>query len=143
MVSFKFYQQWLQAVSVLFVIFGLYVAFLSWSPLFGIFDYLINGVFWPGSGADSAMKQYMMWSWGMIGGAMAWLGIMIFAIARYAFPKKEKWSRNSLAIGMIAWFVVDSFMSAYTKAYFNVLANAVMLVLAGLPLLMTWKEFKN
>lgn len=42
---------------------------------------------------------------------------------------------------MAVWFVVDTFMSAYAGAYFNVGVNVLLIVLAWIPLLMTRKSF--
>lgn len=61
---------------------------------------------------------------------------------KYPFSRKEKWSWNAIALGLAVWFVVDTFMSAYTKAYFNVGVNVLLIVLAGIPLIMARKSFE-
>ena len=73
---------------------------------------------------------------------MIWMGIMVFYLARYPFARREKWSHNCLLLGIAGWFVVDTLMSAYTKAYFNVAFNALALIFLVLPLVMTIKDFK-
>ncbi len=142
MVKFTFWQKWLSALGIVFVLFGLYMALFSWSPLFAPFGWLIDGTFWQGQAPAAGTQQFGLWAYGMIGGAMIWMGFMIYYLAKYPFARKEKWSRDCLLLGMAGWFIVDTLMSAYTKAYFNVVFNLLALCLVALPLLMTLKEFK-
>lgn len=77
----------------------------------------------------------------MLGATMAGWGITLVYIVLYPFAKREKWSWNAVAAGLALWFLIDTFMSAYTGAYFNVGVNVLLIVLAGIPLLMTRKSF--
>ena len=142
MVSFKFWQKWLLAVCGIIIVFGLVIALLSWSPLFTIFNSLVNGVFWPGTGPDQSSQQFILWAYGMLGATMAGWGVTFAFIVNGPFGKQEKWSRDAIAAGVIVWFVIDTLMSVYTGAYFNIGVNVLVLILAGLPLVMTIKEFK-
>ncbi|WP_424359699.1 hypothetical protein [Methanocella sp. MCL-LM] len=142
MVSFSFWQKWLLAVSGIIIFFGLVIALLSWSPVFVVFNTLVNGTFWPGTGPDESIQRFTLWAYGMLGATMAGWGLTLAFIVNGPFGKKEKWSRDAIAAGVVLWFVIDTFMSVYTGAYFNVGVNVLVLVLAGLPLLMTLKEFK-
>ena len=46
--------------------------------------------------------------------------------------------------GLLSWFIIDSGISIYYDAVHNViLINMVALILIGIPLIMTRKEFKN
>lgn len=103
---------------------------------------MINGAFWQGQAPDAATQQFELWVYGMLGGALIWLGIVILYMVKFAFARKEKWSRDAILFGMLAWFVVDTLMSVYTKAYFNAGFNLASLIVFGLPLAMTRKEFK-
>lgn len=141
MASFNLWQKWLCMLGVVFVIFGLYMALLSWSPLFAPFGWLVNGTFWQGQAPGAATQQFGLWVYGMLGGAMIWMGTMIYYLAKYPFARKEKWSSDCLLLGMAGWFVVDTLMSAYTGAYFNVAFNVAALCLVAVPLVVTRKEF--
>jgi hypothetical protein len=140
--DFKFWRSWLLAVSALIILFGLFMALLSWSPLFAVFDIPVNGVFWAGSGPDAHAKAFMLWAYGMLGATMAGWGVFLAYIVRHPFSKKEPWSRDCIAIGVSAWFVVDSFMSAYTGAFFNVAINAILFALIAIPLVLSRADFK-
>jgi hypothetical protein len=103
---------------------------------------MVNGVFWSGIAPDAATGQFRLWVYGMLGATMAGWGITLVYIVLNPFARGEKWSRNAIAAGIALWFAVDTFMSAYTHAYFNVGVNVLLIVLAGIPLLMTWKHFE-
>jgi len=138
---FDLWQKWLLTVCLVVIIFGLVIALLSSTSLFGIFNGLVNDVFWSGSSPDPATGRFMLRAYGMLGATMAGWGIALAYIVKYSFAGKEKWSWNAIAFGLAVWFVADTFMSAYTKAYFNVGINVLLIVLAGIPLLMRRKSF--
>ena len=63
-------------------------------------------------------------------------------ISENAFKHKEKWAYQAMWIGMLSWFLIDSGLSFYYGAIHNILIiNIVALMLIGLPLVMTRKEF--
>ena len=65
-------------------------------------------------------------------------------ISENAFKEKEVWAYKALWLGLISWFCIDSGISIYYGAIHNiVLINIVALILIGLPLVMTRKEFKK
>jgi hypothetical protein len=137
---FDFWRKWLLAVCAIVILFGLVMALLSWTPLFSIFNGLVDNVFWPGD-KPAAIDQYRLWVHGMLGATMAGWGITLAYIVLNPFAKREKWSWNAIAAGLAVWFFIDTFLSAYTGAWFNVGVNVLLIVLAGIPLLMTWKSF--
>lgn len=65
-------------------------------------------------------------------------------ISENSFKKKEIWAYNAMWYGLLSWFIIDSGISIYYDAVHNViLINMVALILIGIPLIMTRKEFKN
>jgi uncharacterized BrkB/YihY/UPF0761 family membrane protein len=141
MVDFNFWRRWLMAVSLIIIAFGAVIALLSWSPLFSVFNWLVNGTFWPGTLPDASTQSYQLWVYGMLGATMVGWGIFLAYITRFPFAKKEKWSWDCIALGVAAWFAIDTAVSAYVGAYFNVAINLLLLVLVALPLVATKKEF--
>lgn len=140
--TFKFWRNWLLAVCGLVVAFGLAIALLSWSPLFAVFDSLVYGVFWPGSAPDPAAKSFMLFAYGMLGATMAGWGITLAYIVANPFSRREPWARDAIALGLAVWFIVDTLMTAYTEAYFNMGVNVLLIVLAGLPMLATRRDLR-
>jgi uncharacterized BrkB/YihY/UPF0761 family membrane protein len=137
---FDLWHKWLLAACAIIIVFGLVMALLSWTPLFSIFNSLVDDVFWPDR-EPAGLGQYRLWVHGMLGATMAGWGITLAYIVLNPFAKREKWSWNAIAAGMAVWFIVDTLMSVYTKAYFNVGVNVLLIVLAGIPLVMSWKYF--
>lgn len=138
---FLLWRNWLLAVCAMVIVFGLIIALLSWSPLFGIFNELVNGVFWNGSAPDANTGQFALWAYGMLGATMAGWGVALAFIVYYPYTKKERWAWNSIVIGLLLWFVVDTLISVYALAYFNVGVNVLLIIMAGIPLLMSRKSF--
>lgn len=141
MFSFEFWQKWLLAVCGLLVVFGMAVALLSWSPIFSVLNNMANGVFWPGSGPDAGTLQQRLWYSGMLGGTIAGWGVTMWYVVSGPFRKKERWSRDAIIAGILVWFVVDTGISIYMHVYFNAVFNIIVVMLAGLPLAMTYREF--
>lgn len=138
---FLLWRNWLLAVCAIVIVFGLVIALLSRSPLFAIFNDLVNGVFWGGTAPDANTGRFILWAYGMLGATMAGWGVTLAFIVFYPFTRKEPWAWNAIAIGLALWFVVDTFMTVYTGAYFNAGVNVLLIVLAGIPLLMSRKAF--
>lgn len=143
MLDFKFWQRWLQAISIIIIAFGTVIALLSWSPVFSIFNGLVNGTFWPGALPDKSTQGFELWVYGMLGATMVGWGMFLAYIVRHPFARKEAWSRDCIFAGVAAWFIIDTAVSAYVAAYFNVVINVMLAVLIGLPLLATRGSFPN
>ncbi len=70
-------------------------------------------------------------------------GIMLLAIVRGPFAKKEMWAWNAVMTGLALWFVIDTGFSLNFGVMINVAFNVVIFLLALVPLLMTFKEFRS
>ena len=69
--------------------------------------------------------------------------LMVFLLIE-PFKRRERWSYVALWAGLLSWFVIDSAVSLFYGAVYNVtLINLVALVSIGLPLLMTAPAFKK
>lgn len=141
MTSFPFWQRWLLFVSIIISVFGVMMVFLSGTPLFDVFNRQIDPAFWGASAVENVSKQFQHWMYGVWGATIAGWGVILTYIAYYPFNRKERWSWNSLVFGLLIWFVLDTSLSALYKVYFNVIFNTILLVLAGLPVVFTKKEF--
>lgn len=64
-------------------------------------------------------------------------GIFLAYMVRYPFTNKERWARDCIAIGVAAWFLIDTSVSVWMQAYFNVAINVLLAVLVAVPLLAT------
>ncbi|GBE57691.1 hypothetical protein BMS3Abin01_00612 [bacterium BMS3Abin01] len=141
---FNFWQKWLLAVGIYLVAFGLVLAFFNQSRLMDvIFNQQIDPVFWGGNSIPENAADFQAWIYGVLGATVAGWGVFLAFLAHYPFRAREKWAWNCIAIGIGGWFVVDTAISAYYHVTFNVAFNAALLLLVGLPLLFTRKDFSR
>ena len=140
--SFEFWRRWLVIVALALVGFGLFVALFNQSGVFDtIFNNQIDSVFWSTS-PDAVSGEFQQWAYGVLGATLAGWGAMIAFIAVGPFNRREAWAWLCLAAGIGLWFVVDTAISLAHGVYFNAFAvNVPLLILAGLPLIATRREF--
>jgi len=140
--KFIFWQKWLTYANVMTVGVGLLVAFAGNSFFLEIHNEFTTLVFFNGQAFSSEVLQFKNWLFGIIGGTIVGFHVLMIMISENAFKKKEKWAYQALWYGLLSWFIIDSSISFYYHAIYNiVLINLVALVLIGLPLVITRKEF--
>ncbi len=139
--GFEFWQKWLFVVGVIITAFGVFMAFFSGTKLFFVFDSQINPVFWPSSPMSPEAALFQQWAYGVWGSTIAGWGVFVAFIAAYPFKNKEKWARSCLVVGLLVWFLPDTAISLSHKVYFNAIFNAVVLLVAMLPVICTKKFF--
>jgi hypothetical protein len=54
-----------------------------------------------------------------------WLLVVGVAITAFELLK-ERWAWNSLILGVLVWFLLDTSLSLFHKVYFNVALNEVV-----------------
>ncbi len=140
--SFDFWRRWLVIVALALVGFGLFIALFNQSGVFDtLFNNQIDDVFWS-SGLDAESSDFQQWVYGVLGATLAGWGAMIVFIAVGPFSRREAWAWLSLATGIGLWFVLDMAISLAQGVYFNAFAvNIPLLILVGLPLIATRREF--
>ena len=143
MPSFSFWQRWLFVVGMVIAAFGIGMALFSGTLLFDLFNRQIDPVFWGANAVGDVTRQFQQWIYGVWGATIAGWGISVAFIARVPFRRKERWSWNCLVFGLLTWFVLDTFLSAFHGVYFNVAFNIALLILAMLPLVFTRRDFAS
>jgi len=113
------------------------LALFSQTELFAIFNQQINPIFWGTIDLPASAQAFQQWGYGVLGAVMTGWGIFTTFIVH--FPFKRAWT--CLASGVLAWFVIDTFISLSFKVYFNVAFNAVLLIGLMLPLVFSRKYF--
>jgi len=85
-------------------------------------------------------QQWLFWTSVLI----AVIGIVFAFIAWGPFRRKERWARNAIIAAFTIWVLLDSAICIRFGVYFQIyVINLISLVLKGLPLVFTWKEFKG
>ena len=142
--KFEFWRKWLTWANVLTLIVGLLVAFAGNSIFFEIHNDYTKEVFFKGEEFHEDILKFKNWLFGIIGGTIVGFHVLMIFISENAFRNKEKWAYKALWLGLLSWFLIDSSISVYYGAIYNlILINMIALLLIGLPLVMTRKEFKS
>lgn len=140
--NFNFWQKWLTYANVMTVGVGLLVAFAGNSLFFEMHNDFTREVLFQSDSFQPDVLKFKNWLFGIIGGTIVGFHLLMIMISEHAFKKKELWAYQALWIGMLSWFCIDSGISLYYGAIHNVvIINIVALVLIGIPLIMTRKEF--
>jgi hypothetical protein len=140
--QFQFWKKWLIAANAMTVGIGLVAAFASNIILLRPWNAGIEATYFNGNPLPPEVLMMKNWLLGVVGGTIVGFHLLMIFIAAYPFAKREKWAYNALWAGLLGWFCIDSGMSAFYGAYFNIyLINAFALLLIGLPLVMTRKAF--
>ncbi|MEZ4974440.1 MAG: hypothetical protein R2820_14100 [Cyclobacteriaceae bacterium] len=140
--QFSFWQKWLTYANVMTVGVGLIVAFAGNSFFLEIHNSYTRQVFFDNQPLSPEMMSFKNWLFGIIGGTIVGFHVLMIMISEFAFKHKEKWAYNALWLGLLSWFLIDSTVSYYYGAVYNiVLINLVALVLIGVPLVATRNEF--
>jgi len=139
---FTFWQKWLTWANAIAVIAGLVIAFFGNSTLFEIHNSASERIYFEGNEMTGGLLNFKNFLFGIIGGTIAGFHLLIIFISEYAFKKKEKWAYLAIWSAMLLWFLIDSGLSIYYGAIFNVLyINIGSMLLIILPLIFTMKDF--
>ena len=141
--KFNFWQKWLTYANVITMGVGILIAFAGNSFIFELHNDYTKEVFLNSNEFSSEVMKLKNWLFGIIGATIFGFHILMIMISENSFKKKEPWAYRALLFGLLSWFCIDSGISIYYGAIHNVLIiNIVALILIGLPLIMTRKEFK-
>jgi hypothetical protein len=139
-VKFETWQKMLLGLSLVIVLFGMFIGLLNGTSLFKPFGDQFDQAFWPSGGISDQVRQFQQWVYGVLGATMVGWGIFMFFIVKNAFPKREKWAWNCVMIGVLIWYLIDTGLSGYHGVGANMLLNTVILILIMVPLLMMRRE---
>jgi hypothetical protein len=117
---FKLWSEVLLWANYLMLLMGFFVAFAGNSWIFDMHKDGIYQVFNQGKPLGGEILDLKNWLFGIIGATMMGFNVLAIFIIRFALTKKEIWAWNALFYGIIVWFVLDSAISFYYSAYFNI-----------------------
>jgi len=138
MTAFSFWRRWLFVVSLILALFGVVMALLN--VLFDLFNSQIDPVFWGAAGIPADTARFQRWIYGILGATVAGWAVSLAFIAHYRFKARERWAWNSMAAGLLVWYLLDTSISLVFGVSFNAIFNTVLLVLVALPLAFTRKH---
>jgi hypothetical protein len=140
---FIFWQRWLFYTSLIFVVYGILLAFFANTLLFKPYNKMIASILWQLDTLPQDVIPFRDFICGPFGGTIACSYILLAYIAHYPFLAKQKWARNAITLSFGIWFIIDSTICFKFKVYPQIyLINIFSLVIKALPLIFTWKEFR-
>lgn len=140
--NFHFWQKWLYYSSLFFVFVGILVALFNESIFFELWNRGAAQLFGTNGTLSSDVLSFKEFILGPLGGTISGNYMLLAFVAKYPFKRKEKWAWQAATASLLIWFLIDTSISFYHSAYFNILLiNIFTLVVQGLPLIFTWKDF--
>jgi hypothetical protein len=141
--SFTFWQKWLFIVSLIFALFGFFMAFFNQTlPFDFLFNNQINPVFWRSVQIPIQALNFQQWIYGVLGATCVLVGIFLLYLIHYPFHKREIWVWKCISFGFTLWFFIDTSISLYSGVIFNAVFNVLLYVVFIGPMLMCRKYFK-
>lgn len=139
--TFSFWVKYLKAISIFFCLLGIFWSITGTFDPLGIYDSMFAEAFWGRSTlpADALLaKRFIL---GPFGATSAGYFLLQYFIAKHAYANKELWGYRAILIGFFFWFVLDTSMCIYHKAYFNILLANLTSMTLMLPIVFTRKYF--
>jgi hypothetical protein len=139
--NFDFWHEWLVLATATAIAAGLAIALAPDSLLFDHHTDAIAKAFFGGDMPESG-RDMRAFLFGPLGGTIVGYFVMQLFVVLGPFRRRERWAWHAVAWPLLAWFTLDSAMSVYHGATFNVwMVNLPTLVLVGIPLLATRADF--
>jgi len=132
----EFWRKWLIVAAAITGLAGLGFAVLTATGAIGIHDTIFDLVFLPGETAAPA-GDAGSFAMGVTGAVLVgWSAMMIVLLtSRSTSSLPDTW--RALAVGLVAWFVVDGIVSIAAGAFGNLVLNLGFVALFAPPLIAT------
>jgi hypothetical protein len=131
-----FWINWLRAVSLSVVVFGLILVLVpDWTQLG--FSALAFGDSQRLASFDPAAVSYIRLTHAVLGSVMVGWGAAIFLVIQGPFAAAQPIGWRIIAISVLAWFLPDTTYSLWSGFWQNAVLNLFFLVLFAIPLMAT------
>jgi len=132
----EFWRKWLIVAAAITGFAGLGFAVLTAAGAIGIHNTIFDLVFLPGE-MDAPAGDAGSFAMGVTGAVLVgWAAMMIVLLtSRSTSSLPDTW--RALAVGLVAWFVVDGIVSIAVGAFGNLVLNLGFVALFAPPLLAT------
>jgi hypothetical protein len=141
--TFDRWCQWLFYASLLLVGFGFAVAVAPNLGWLGTWSARVDANFFPDRVHPNAVaeRSFLM---AILGASIAGMYILQAFVVAFPFRNREAWAWYAIAGSNLAWFALDSGLSALHGFTFNIYTvNLFPLFILGIPLAATWSAFSR
>jgi hypothetical protein len=139
----KFWYGWLKVAGIIVVVFGILLAIISQLKGFLLITEQIARIFFLNEQVLVHIASLQAWMIGIIGATTAGWGVTLLYLILIPLKRKEKWAWNAIFLSLLIWFVIDTSISTYYGAKFNVFLNIALLLQFLAPLLFIRTNMKN
>jgi hypothetical protein len=141
----NFWYTWLKVAAVIVVLFGavlsLYILIIDRG--LEVLNKHISNTFRLSPQFMIDMTSVQGWMIGIIGATTAGWGITLLYLILVPLKRKEKWAWNAIMISLLIWFSLDTFISSYYGATFNIFLNIAFALQFVAPLLFIRSTMKE
>ncbi|HBH47192.1 MAG TPA: hypothetical protein DDX98_01040 [Bacteroidales bacterium] len=133
----KFWYGWLKGAAIIVTLFGVILSVytvISGSSITVLNEHIAN-TFKLSDEFMIDIQDLQAWMIAIIGSVTAGWGITLLYMIIVPLKRKEKWAWNAIMISMLVWFSIDTFISSYYGARFNVVINIAFALQFVAPLL--------
>ncbi len=117
---------------------GYTVAFAIDTPLWEWHQSRVGEALWGDGAYGEEVQAYRAWAMALLGGTIScWAVAMIWVVA-IPMRRGEGWAWWAIITSTLAWFWVDTAISAAHGVGINVMFNVMALTMIAVPLAMTW-----
>lgn len=141
MTADKFWLGWLKITMWMVVIAGVLLALFSDYLFSDFLDRKINRIFFSGSSPANQVELLKKWMLGISGAVMVGWGLSMLYVVNHPFKNREQWAWRSIFYPVLAWYLIDSGISAYFGVGFNVMVNSILFLQIIAPLLFLRSQF--
>lgn len=133
---FRFWWRCLLLLSALFAVQAASWMFLgSFDPL-GFYEGYMARAFWGADALPPDADLAFAFTLVPFGATTAAYFVLVFLIVHQAFPRRERWAYGTVVGATLVWFVLDTSLSIWHGAWFNVwIVNLPCITALAIPLL--------
>ena len=137
----KFWMGWLKITMLIIILAGVLLIIFGNSSYAEILNKQINRAFYSGKIPGKSVLLMKGWLIAVSGAVMAGWGSTMLYIVYHSFRKGEKWAWRSIFYPLLIWYLLDSSVSLYYGATFNVIINSILFLQLIAPLLFLRNSF--
>jgi hypothetical protein len=139
----KFWLGWLKVTMILMITGGIILVLFSQLVNSYFLNAKIDKVFFNDLIFDENLDSLKNWYTGVTGAVMMGWGFAMLYVVNHPLRRKELWAWRSMFYPVLAWYILDSGISAYYGVVINMVINTVFFLQIMAPLLFLRNQFNS
>ena len=137
----KFWSGWLKVTMIMIILAGIGLTLIYNFGSAEFLDKKIDKVFFSGNDPGEYVHNLKTWMISITGSLMAAWGLTILYLVNNAFQRRKVWAWRSIFYPLLLLYLLDTSISAWFAAGFNVFLNTVIFLQVIAPLLFLRNQF--